>query len=654
MTATPMMFAEQAGRGSGAVVESPRFIRRLLRQRLAVACLAYLAIITGVAVVAPILLPEVAREHAGDILAARQGPSAQHLLGTDTVGRDVLQRLLVGTQPTMIAVFLAVLVAFALGLPCGLLAGYFGKNLDRVIGWLADLTFAMPAIVIVLVVLAVFPQNMAAAMVTLGVITAPGLMRLVRSATLPVREELYVASARVSGLSSAYIVTRHILPRVVGPVIVQVSLLAAVALQVQTGLAFLGLLTPSPAPSWGGMVADGTQVIDLQPWLIWPPGLAIAVTILAFGLLGDAVRDATTQSWSPQARRRQPRRSDLANRPQAESPPGIGADVLLSMRGLCVAFAAPAGPARVLDDVSLDVRRGEIVGLVGESGCGKTLTAMAILGLLPGTGRIDAGEIWFDGRNLVALRQQELRRLRGKRIGLISQEPMTSLNPAFRIGWQLAEAVHQHQGISRRRVQPLVHELLRRVRLPDPEAVARRYPHELSGGMAQRVAIARALAGEPDLLIADEPTTALDVTVQAEILDLLRDLQHDRQVAILLVTHDWGVIADICDRTVVMYAGQVVEHADMKLMFRQPLHPYTKALMAADPHNNLEAEALPAIPGGVPVPGHWPSGCHFHPRCLYATALCGQRPIRLAEPVPGRATRCLHHDQLSVIAQEGA
>jgi peptide/nickel transport system permease protein len=252
------------------------------------------------------------------------------------------------------------------------------------------------------------------------------------------------------------------------------------------------------------------------------------------------------------------------------------------------------------------------------------------------------------------LPEKELRRVRGSEIGLISQEPMVSLNPAFRVGWQLALSVRTHDGLSRRAAHARAVELLRSVHLPDPELVARRYPHELSGGMAQRVAIARALAGEPKLLIADEPTTALDVTVQAEILELLRELQRERGMAILLVTHDWGVVADLCDRAVVMYAGQVVERAALTPLFREPLHPYTRALLLSDPHNALGGDELPWIPGGVPKPGFWPQGCHFHPRCRYATEACRQRPIPLEHPADARQTRCihhdrLHHDQLSVV-----
>ncbi|NKQ55055.1 dipeptide/oligopeptide/nickel ABC transporter permease/ATP-binding protein [Amycolatopsis sp. K13G38] len=633
-----------SGSSAPTIASSPRFWRRLLRRKLAVGCLAFLAVIIGIAIVAPIVMPDVSGQFAGDLLGARQGPSSAHWLGTDSLGRDVLERLLVGTRITMVGVAEALVAVLLLGVPIGLVAGYLGGKADRVVSWLADLTFSMPSIIIILVVLSVFPQNMAAAMVTLGVIAAPGLMRIVRSATLPVREELYVAAAQVSGLSRRYIIFRHVLPRIAGPIIVQSSLLAAVALLVQSGLAFLSLVVPAPEPSWGGMVADGVQTIVLQPWLIWPPGIVIALTILAFGLLGDVVRDATAEGWSTTVTRRKKRR--VATRQAVSSDD----KALLSIENLSVVFDTRSGPVPILDDVNLTVRPGETVGLVGESGCGKTITAMAVLGLLPGTGRIAAGRIRFNGQDLSALSDKELERVRGSQIGLISQEPMISLNPVFRVGWQLTQAVRTHHPeLSRRQAKRRAVELLRLVHLPDPERVARRYPHELSGGMAQRIAIARALAGNPKLLIADEPTTALDVTVQAEILDLLRELQRTEDMAILLVTHDWGVAADLCDRAVVMYAGQVVEQAGISPIVYEPRHPYTEALLAANPHAHEmdgDDKTLPAILGMVPKPGEWPVGCHFRPRCGYAIPECAESAIPLAIPAAGHETRCIHKDFL--------
>jgi len=625
-------------RGGGSWASSPGFLRRLLRRPLAFACCAYLLLLVGVAIVAPVALPATNGEFAGDLASIHQGPSLAHLLGTDAVGRDVLDRLLVGTRVTLVGVAEALLIVLVLGVPAGVVAGYFGGWTDRAVAWLSDIAFSIPAIVFVIVVISVFPGSMLAAMTTLGVLAAPGLMRVVRSATLPVREELYVEAAEIAGLGRPYVLGRHILPRITGVVIVQASFLASVALVAQTGFAFLGMLVRPPAPSWGGMVADGTKLLFVDGWLIWPPGLAIAVTILALCLLGDAVRDAATESWlAPEGpARRSPRRAT----PGRPASPGTAA--LLSVEGLSVGFAT-----RVVDGVSFDVEAGQTVGIVGESGCGKSVTVSAILGLLPGAGRIEDGRVLFAGQDLAALSERGLGRVRGGEIGFVSQEPMVSLDPAFRVGHQLEEALRHHLKVSKVAARARAIELLETVRLPDPETVARRYPHELSGGMTQRVAIARALAGEPKLLIADEPTAALDVTVQAEILALLRELKASRNMAILLVTHDWGVVADICDRVVVMYAGQVVERADARALFRRPLHPYTRALLASDPHHAPEGDALPTIPGIVPSPARWPAGCRFHPRCALAVRACGERPIDLERATVGRQTRCIRFEELA-------
>jgi peptide/nickel transport system permease protein len=495
-------------------------------------------------------------------------------------------------------------------------------------------------------VLSVFPSSMPAAMITLGVLAAPDIMRVVRSATLPIREELYVMAAEVSGLSRTYILTRHILPRIAGVVIVQGSLLAAVALGVQSGLAFLGLLVEAPAPSWGGMVADGTTVLLLHPWLIVPPGLAIAVTMLALSLLGDAVRDAAVETWSaPVASTRTPGRRAAA-RAAAAQPPRPAEAALLTVRHLSVSFPGRGGAVRVVEDVSFDVAAGQIVGIVGESGCGKSVTTAAVIGLLPGAGRIDGGSIWFGGTDLARASEAELRKVRGRRIGFVSQEPTASLDPCYRVGSQIAEGIRRHRGLSRPACRAQALELLRDMHFADPAAVAQRYPHELSGGMAQRVAIARALAGEPELLIADEPTTALDVTVQAEILDLIRELRLARQMAVLIVSHDWGVVADLCDQVVVMYGGQVVERAGVQPLFDRPLHPYTEALLASNPHLAPEAATLPTIPGTVPPPGSWPAGCRFRARCRYAAAACAERAVPIEAPQEAHETRCLRYDQL--------
>jgi peptide/nickel transport system permease protein len=624
---------------------APQFVRRLAARPLAVISLAFLVLVVVASVAAPLLAPY--DPTATDMLHVLSRPTSQHLLGTDTLGRDVLSRVLYGGRVTLLGAVVAVTVFLIVGIPLGIVAGYAGGWFDRFITRLADVALAVPAIIILLVVLSIFGGNETAAMVTLGCLGAPALMRVIRGATLAVRQDLYVAAARIAGLSHPQILRRHILPRVTGPVIVQASLFAASALLVETGLGYLGLGVQPPTPSWGGMVAEASTQIEQQAWLLVPSGVTIGLTILALGLLGDAVRDATSERWTSTTA---PGRTVSGEQAQLipDARPGTAPNpvALLSVRNLSIAFPAPHGLTPVTLDVGFDIYPGETVGIVGESGSGKTATALALLGLLPAGGQIRTGQIVFAGEDLVTLPPRALRKKRGKEIAFISQEPIVSLDPAFTVESQIAELVRQHDHVSRAAARARSVELLRLVNLPSPERVAKRYPHELSGGMAQRVAIAMALAGRPKLLIADEPTTALDVTVQAEILDLLRCLQRDTGMAILLVTHDWGVVADLCHRAVVMYAGQVVEYAPVRTLFRRYLHPYTEGLLHSDPHAAVPGKVLPSIPGSVPSPQDWPQGCHFRPRCPYATPECAAAPIAVYEPEAGHSTRCLHHEVL--------
>jgi oligopeptide/dipeptide ABC transporter ATP-binding protein len=318
---------------------------------------------------------------------------------------------------------------------------------------------------------------------------------------------------------------------------------------------------------------------------------------------------------------------------------------LLRVRDLKTYFVTEqgGGTARAVDGVSFDLYPGETLGLVGESGCGKTVTSLSLLRLVPEPpGHIRPGSlIEFEGRNLLALDASELRAIRGNQIAMIFQEPMTSLNPVFTVGDQIGEAAIIHQGLSRKAARARAVEMLRLVGMPDPEDRVDHYPHQLSGGMRQRVMIAMALVCHPKILIADEPTTALDVTIQAQILELLDRLQAELGMAVLLVTHDLGVVAGYADRVVVMYAGQVVETAPTTALFDRPLHPYTEGLMAAVPRIDVPAARLHAIPGQVPAATAWPGGCRFHPRCPYAWAKCAaEEPPLLDGGTPGHAARC--------------
>ncbi len=295
---------------------------------------------------------------------------------------------------------------------------------------------------------------------------------------------------------------------------------------------------------------------------------------------------------------------------------------LLSVEHLSVGFETIRGTLTVVDNVSLSVGRGEVVGVVGESGSGKSVTALAVMGLLGEQGHIEAGTITLDGKSISRLDRREWRRVRGREIGMIFQEPTTSLNPVFKVGFQIAEVLIEHFGMAADKAKDRAIELMDLVGIPDARARYHDYPHQLSGGMKQRIMISIALACKPKLLIADEPTTALDVTIQAQILELIRDLRSEFNMGVLLITHDMGVIAEMADRVVVMYAGQVVEQSSAQELFENPQHPYTRLLLRSIPSASSKQTVLPLIEGTTPTPSELPEGCRFHPRCPIAVAAC--------------------------------
>jgi oligopeptide/dipeptide ABC transporter ATP-binding protein len=314
---------------------------------------------------------------------------------------------------------------------------------------------------------------------------------------------------------------------------------------------------------------------------------------------------------------------------------------LLEVENLRTWFRTPQGLLRAVDGVSFSIAPGETVGLVGESGCGKSVTALSLLRLVDPPGRIEPGtRIVFEGRDLMTLDEEEMRRIRGNRMAIVFQEPMTALNPVFTIGYQVAEVLRVHAGASRRAAWERAVEFLAMVGIPDPAERARSYPHQLSGGMRQRVLIAMALAMSPALLVADEPTTALDVTIQAQIVELLHELQARFGLSILLITHDMGLVAELCQRVLVMYAGRIVEEAPVRQLFASPAHPYSEALLAAIPRLGSGRSALGAIPGSVPSPLAWPAGCRFHPRCRYAWSRCSAEEPPLHSLGTGHRARC--------------
>jgi peptide/nickel transport system permease protein len=621
--------------------------RRFAHRPLGVAGASWLLLIIGGAVFAPAIAPY--DPQAQDLSSALSGPTARHLLGTDQLGRDVLSQLLFGARPAIAGAAAALAAWLAAGVVLGVISGYTGGITAAVINRIADLLLSVPVLVILLVIFAVFPDSLLAPMIILGVIASAGLIRVVRSVTLLVREELYIPAARITGVSHPRIVVRHVLPRIGPTLIVQASLFAGVALITESGLAFLGFGIVLPAPSWGGLIQEASQTLTRSAWLLLPGGGILGLTVVALVLAGNAIRDTLTEPWAPS--QLTVRHGPSATAPAPSPDPALSPDpapgqdpddLLLRVARLSVDFPGRHGTVPVVSGMSFAIRRGETVAVLGESGCGKTITALAVLGLLPPGGRRTSGQVVLCGQDLTVLGSRQMAAIRGRRIGYVAQDPMVSLDPVFTVGSQIAEAVRCHTGCRRSQARREMTELLDSVGIPDPAGTARRHPHQLSGGMLQRCVIALALAGSPELLIADEPTTALDVTVQAEILALLRRLQRERDMSLLLVTHDWGVVASIADRVLMMYAGQLIEEATADVVFSAPAHPYTRGLLACSPHLAAAGEPLAAIAGSVPAPGGWPAGCRFAARCPEAEHECREGPVVLRVAASGHTARCVH------------
>lgn len=505
-----------------------------------------------------------------------------HLLGTDSGGRDVLVRLIVATKATMFGGVIALVVAIVLGLPGGLIAGYYGGWVDTVLDWISNTAMSLPAVIVLLAIISSLGTSMWITMTALGCMMAPAVFRLLRAQVRSVRNDLYIDAAKVAGLSDARIISRHVLRVVRGPLVLMVSVMSGVAITVQTGLDFLGL-GDSTTITWGGMLSEGFAAMNSNSVLFIWPGLAMAITVAAFFLIASGARDAL-QGIDGSGTVALPRTDSAHLKPvrtgDSLAPPTE--EEILDVRDLVISYPAGDGSVDVVRGASLTLRRGRTLGLVGESGSGKTQTAFALLDLLPRQARLAGGEIWLDGTDLLRLPERDRERRVREAIAYVPQEPMSNLDPAFTIGFQLTEPMRA-RGVGRREARERAAVLLGRMGIRDPERVMASYPHQISGGMAQRVLIAGAVSTEPRILIADEPTTALDVTVQSEILDLLRGLTDEFGMSIVLVSHDLGVIADLCDDVAVMRHGQVVETATTAEFFAQPRHEYSRMLLAAVP-----------------------------------------------------------------------
>lgn len=591
-----------------------------------------------------------------DLLATHQGPSRGHLLGTDSLGRDMLSRLIFGARVSLGGALQAVGIAALIGVPFGLLAGYSVRWVDGALNGGAEAVQSIPPLLLAITLVGVLGPGLTNAMLAVGIVLSVRFFRLARTSAASLREEPFVDASVVAGAPVRAVLWRHVLPNSSGPLLVEASIAFGIAIMAEASLSFLGLGVEIPQASWGAMIKDGFQNINQSAWGITPASVMIAATLLVVMNFGEALRLTLTRTAPKRPR------SGRVHSPQATSglatihtvaedvPPAPGVCRVLEISGLGVGLTEPTNDLPLVTGLSLAIERGETVGLVGESGCGKSMTALAVAGVLPPGVAVYSGSVRLEGREILGLPIDQLRTIQGHRIGMIYQDPTRSLDPSFTVGDQIAEVARQHLGLSRKESVERAIEMLDLVGIRDARARAQDYPHMFSGGMCQRVMIAIALVCEPALLIADEPTTALDVTVQAGILRLLASLQERLGLAILLITHDLGVVGEVCDRVAVMYAGQIVEQADVEALFAHPRHPYTAGMLAAIPRSANRNQPLLSIPGQVPAPHEWPIGCRFSGRCQYVTAsLCTAGAIQLRSVgARGHTTRCARAEQLSL------
>jgi peptide/nickel transport system permease protein len=633
-----------------------RRLQRFLRNTGVIFSIAWLLLMVVCAIFAPSIAPH--DPNAQNLTQASAGISGSHWLGTDDLGRDVLSRLIFGAQSSMQVTFETVGLALVLALVIGLVAGFNGGWLDYLLMRATDAGLAFPPLVLALAVVAVLGTSVNDTSLALAIVFAPGFARFVRGQTLAVKEESFVEASHSIGSPPIRIVVVRILPNVMTGLVVGIAIALGSALLAESGLAFLGLGPAPPSASWGSMLREGYDtVLFTHPWALVPAGLTIALTVLAFNTIGDSLRDTLSGAATKSHRQRGVKRQlgiTAVARPAQPTPtePVVQSNdtpALLEVRDLSVEFDTDAGRVRVVDGVSFDIAAGKILGLVGESGSGKTVSSLAILRLLPSPpAHIVGGAIRFNGRDLLDTDFDELRRVRGRDIAMVFQDPLASLDPSFTVGYQLMEAIRLHEQVSRAAARDRAARLLESVHIPDPAQRLSAYPHQLSGGMRQRVMIAMALSCYPRLLIADEPTTALDVTVQAQIVELLNELRETEGLAVLFVTHDLALISELSDEVAVMYAGQVVEHAATADLFTRPRHPYTAALLAATPGIRGPADRQALMAGQVPQAGQFPPGCRFHPRCAFAEETCRSESIALMAAGPDRQSRCRRLDELTL------
>jgi peptide/nickel transport system permease protein len=566
----------------------------LMNNTLAAAGFYIIAVIIAVALLAPVLpLPDPNATSPADRLMPMF--SEGHLLGTDQLGRDILARLIWGTRVSLLVGISASAIAAFFGSMIGLIAGYAGGRSDNLIMRGIDMLMAFPYILLALAIVAVLGPGLLNALYAIAIVNIPFFARNVRGITLGLSHREFVDAARLSGKGHIAIVLTEVLPNVLPIIVITMSTTVGWMILETAGLSFLGLGAQPPQADLGSMLGQGRSLLFTNPMVSIIPGVMVFLIVMSINLLGDGVRDALDPRLRAGALSR-PMAVTRIDRSSVPEPDKDTKGAALAVTELETSFETTMGAEPAVKGISFHLKKGECLGLIGESGSGKSVTALSLLGLVASPpGIITGGRVSIEGRDVFDLSESEICSFRGGKVSYVFQDPLTTLHPLFTIGDQVAEAVRAHQPVSKADAYAKAVDLLKTVRIPDPDKRASAYPHELSGGQRQRVGIAMALANDPDIIIADEPTTALDVTVQAEILRLLQVLRKERGLALLFITHDFGVVAETCDRLAVMRYGEIVEAGDTKTVLGNPQHAYTKRLIACVPKPGQGRAFLEAV-----------------------------------------------------------
>ena len=624
------------------------------RSRMGVVGGAMLVIALFAALFAPLITPydpkETIRVTINDLYVP---PSTAHWLGTDDAGRDVFTNFIYGARVSLLVGFFASAISVLVGGVIGITAGFFGGRLENILMRFTDIMLVIPDLPLAVVLVALTKPSLLNIILVIGLLGWTGTARLVRSQTLAVKQRRFVLRARAIGAGSGHIIRRHIFPLVLPLMVVNTVLVISLAILNESTLAFIGLGDPTTL-SWGQMLNYAFNRGAMSAgawWAMVAPGFGIVWVVLGCTLLGHGLEQVLNPRVEMHHLSADHQLDQL--QPGGDAPPLTlegeqleggsrlaDAPILLTVSNLSVEFVSEDGPpARAVQEVSFSLHEGEVLGLVGESGCGKTTLVLSLMRLLPPNGRIVSGEVMFMGRDILTLNEHQVEEVRWQNIAMVFQGAMNALNPVRTVGDQVAEAILQHIPFSdKSALDARVTELLDLVGI----AASRKddYPHQYSGGMRQRAMIAMALACNPQVIIADEPTTALDVMIQAQILELLGKLRENLGLAIIFVTHDLGVVAEICDTVLVMYGGVVAEYADVDTIYNDPEHPYTGELLRAFPDLTRPGARLTSIPGYPPRLDALPPGCRFAPRCPEAFGRCHVEQPELHRLGPAHLASC--------------